>query len=99
MALEWDLSHALSRDQIALMYQPIVELSSGMIASGEVLLRWTHPVLGPVPPKVFIPLLEESGEIAEVGAFVIKRAIEAAAHVPRDVRLVINLSPVRVGAA
>lgn len=96
VALERDLSHALSRHQLALMYQPIVELSSGIIASAEVLLRWTHPVLGAVPPKVFIPLLEQSGEIAEVGAFVIMQAIEAAAHVPHDVRLAINLSPVQL---
>lgn len=97
VSMERDLSHALSREQIGLVYQPIVDLRSGAIVSAEVLLRWTHPVLGTVPPKVFIPLLEQSGEIKEVGAFAIERAIAAAAQMPDGVRLAINLSPIQLG--
>lgn len=96
VSMEHELSRALSRGQIALMYQPIVDLRSGAIVSAEVLLRWTHPTLRAVPPKVFIPLLEQSGEITEIGRFVIEQAIEAAARVPHHVRLAINLSPLQL---
>jgi EAL domain-containing protein (putative c-di-GMP-specific phosphodiesterase class I) len=72
--LSAELDHALERDQLSVVYQPIVELKTGKIRSFEALLRWTHPIRGPVPPDVFIAMAEESGAIVPIGAWVLERA-------------------------
>lgn len=96
LAMEQELAHALDYGQLSLVYQPIIDLRSYTIVAAEVLLRWTHPTFGAVPPDVFIPLLEQSGRIADVGIFVIREAIRAAANIPASVRLAINLSPIQL---
>jgi diguanylate cyclase (GGDEF)-like protein len=72
--LSAELDQALERDQLSVVYQPIVELKTGKIRSFEALLRWTHPMRGPVPPDVFIAMAEESGAIVPIGAWVLERA-------------------------
>lgn len=96
VVMERELARALSHGQFSLAYQPIVDLRSRRIVAAEVLLRWTHPTFGAVPPGVFIPLLEHSGQIASVGTFVIREAISVAANIPGSVRLAINLSPLQL---
>ncbi len=72
--LEMDLRHALSEDQYLLVYQPIFNLAGGQTTGVEALLRWNHPDRGLVQPDVFIPILEHSGMIAEVGRWVLDEA-------------------------
>jgi EAL domain-containing protein (putative c-di-GMP-specific phosphodiesterase class I) len=62
-------------DQLSLVYQPRINLRSHACASAEALLRWTHPVLGPVPPAEFIPIAEQTGMMGSVTAWVIDRAL------------------------
>ncbi len=57
------------------LYQPIVDASNGQISSVEALCRWTSPRHGAVPPDVFIPIAEEAGLMADLGRFVIERAV------------------------
>jgi EAL domain-containing protein (putative c-di-GMP-specific phosphodiesterase class I) len=74
-----ELRHALATDELAMHYQPIVELSTMTVVGFEALMRWRHPNQGLVSPSVFIPLAEESGLIVELGAFALREAIATAA--------------------
>lgn len=80
MKLEQALRQALARGHMAVHYQPQVDLRSGAVVGAEALLRWTDPQLGSVPPSQFIPLAEERGYIATLGAWVMERALADAAQ-------------------
>jgi diguanylate cyclase (GGDEF)-like protein len=74
MELEMDLRSALAREEYFLVYQPTFDLG-GMVPTGlEALIRWKRPVRGIVTPNDFIPLLEETGLIVEVGRWVLHEA-------------------------
>ena len=74
LALLSDLRHAIARGELALVFQPIVAMSTGACVSVECLLRWQHPTRGAVLPMAFIPLAEESGLIRQIGLWTIKEA-------------------------
>ncbi|NBC32821.1 MAG: EAL domain-containing protein [Alphaproteobacteria bacterium] len=74
LTMETDLRHALERNEISLVYQPIVCLRSGRTAGFEALMRWTHPERGPISPGLFIPLAEDTGLIQGLGAWAIDEA-------------------------
>ena len=71
--LEQDLRTALSQDLLELAYQPIVRSIDGLITGVEALLRWTHPMFGPIPALTAISIAERSGLILDVGAWVLNR--------------------------
>ncbi len=68
------LPGAIEREELHLEYQPIIDARNGRLTGVEALLRWTHPSRGPVPPTVFIPFAEQSGQIIELGKWVLERA-------------------------
>jgi diguanylate cyclase (GGDEF)-like protein len=72
--LEFDLRSALSSNQFRLVYQPIYELDGLTIVGVEALLRWDHPLHGPIGPDEFIPILEQTGQIREIGRWVLQEA-------------------------
>jgi diguanylate cyclase (GGDEF)-like protein/PAS domain S-box-containing protein len=78
--LENDLRQALTRDELMLQYQPIVDLETGELVAAEALVRWDHPVRGRLAPNLFIPLAEETGLIGQVGAWVVRAACHEVAH-------------------
>src|ERR1700731_3425481 len=76
LTLENQLHQALDREQFGLYYQPKVNLDSGRVTGAEALIRWNNPREGLVPPAQFIPILEETGLIHEVGRWALRTAIE-----------------------
>jgi diguanylate cyclase (GGDEF)-like protein len=78
--LEFDLQRALENDQFRLVYQPIYDLNDLTMIGVEALLRWDHPTSGVVEPDTFIPLLESSGQIIQVGRWVLIEACRQAAE-------------------
>src|SRR5690625_7116700 len=70
------LKEALDNDEMYLMYQPQVQLSTGKIIGVEALLRWHSPLLGNIPPTEFIPIAEESGDIKRLGNWVISESLK-----------------------
>ncbi|WP_165372759.1 putative bifunctional diguanylate cyclase/phosphodiesterase [Pengzhenrongella frigida] len=73
-ALEQELRAAGSRGQLSLVYQPIVRMVDGSVVGAEALLRWTHPDQGAVPAATAIAVAERSGQITQVGEWVLARA-------------------------
>jgi diguanylate cyclase (GGDEF)-like protein len=74
MELEMDLRDALEQEQFFLVYQPTFDLSEMSPTGVEALIRWAHPTRGTVEPDAFIPLLEETGMIVEIGRWVVHEA-------------------------
>jgi diguanylate cyclase (GGDEF)-like protein len=78
LELEMDLRNALVADQFFLVYQPIFDLHDMRPTGLEALIRWRHPTRGVVAPDRFIPLLEGTGMIIEVGRWVLGEACRQA---------------------
>jgi len=74
LKLESALRHAVERNELHLVYQPIIDVASGGICGVEALLRWRHPELGAIPPDEFIGLADESGQILAIGEWVLRTA-------------------------
>lgn len=72
--IETGLRGALEREEFRVHYQPRMDLATGKITGMEALLRWDHPELGPLSPKEFIPVAEETGQIHELGEWVLQTA-------------------------
>jgi diguanylate cyclase (GGDEF)-like protein/PAS domain S-box-containing protein len=99
-ALEQLLHQSLGTDQIFVEYQPIVELSTGRIASLEALMRWRHPQEGLISPARFIPIAEQAGLIVPLGEHVLKSVIgQLREWLDADVPVVpiaVNVSPLQL---
>jgi diguanylate cyclase (GGDEF)-like protein len=97
LTLENQLRRALDREEFVLHYQPKVNVATGQLAGAEALIRWNDPATGLVPPARFIPILEETGLIYEVGRWALHRAIGDYLRWIRAglgaVRIAVNVSP------
>jgi diguanylate cyclase (GGDEF)-like protein len=91
--LERDLAEALGRDQLRLLFQPIVDSVSEEIVAFEALVRWQHPLRGLLEPASFLPVAAEVGLMPQIGAWVVRTACAEAAKWPDHVRIAVNLSP------
>ncbi len=98
-----DLAGAIERGEFRLEFQPIIRLGGGAVAGAEALLRWRHPRRGTIPPGDFLPIAEASGQIDDIGRFVLREATAAAATWPRASDrpgfVSVNYSPVQLHAA
>jgi len=100
LTLENQLRQALDKEEFVLHYQPKVNLVSGKLTGAEALIRWNDPRTGLVPPGQFIPVLEETGLIFEVGRWALHQAIEDYLRWRTAglaaVRIAVNVSPLQL---
>jgi diguanylate cyclase (GGDEF)-like protein len=99
LEIEGELRSALAQGQLALHYQPKIDIATGEMRSVEALIRWRHPTRGSILPGEFIPIAEESGLILEIGDWVIREACRQARewqqrHMP-FLRVAVNVSPLQ----
>jgi diguanylate cyclase (GGDEF)-like protein/PAS domain S-box-containing protein len=93
--IENDLRRAILQNELELHYQPILNARTRKISSVEALVRWRHPTKGLLFPDLFVPLAEETGLIAQIGEWVLRRACMDAVAWPDDVKVAVNLSLVQ----
>jgi diguanylate cyclase (GGDEF)-like protein len=100
LTLENQLRQARVNDEFVLHYQPKMNLQSGKVTGAEALMRWNNPKTGLVPPNHFIPVLEETGLIHDVGRWALRRAIEDFLRWSdaglAAVRIAVNVSPMQL---
>ncbi|ASY66645.1 diguanylate cyclase/phosphodiesterase (GGDEF & EAL domains) with PAS/PAC sensor(s) (plasmid) [Sinorhizobium sojae CCBAU 05684] len=90
--LRRSLRTALKEDQFFIEYQPLVSPSRAVVGF-EALLRWRHPLIGIIPPSVFIPMAEADGLMSEIGQWLLEQACRAAMTWPSHFTIAVNLSP------
>ncbi len=95
--IENKLPAAVTTNAFYMVYQPIIELSTGNITGAEALIRWNDSELGMVPPDTFIPIAEQTGMIVEIGDFVIKSVFSDYSRLkkqyPKLEKLSLNVAP------
>ncbi len=100
VTMEAKLRKAIAQDELVVYYQPKVSAANGRIVGLEALLRYTDPESGIVLPSRFIPLLEETGMIIEIGSWAMRRAVEDIRHWRRlnldPPRVAVNVSPIQL---
>ena len=100
LGIENRLRRALEREEFVLHYQPKVSIVSGKLTGAEALIRWNDPVSGLTLPGRFIPLLEETGLIHDVGRWALRKAIEDYQRWRNNglpaVRIAVNVSPLQL---
>jgi EAL domain-containing protein (putative c-di-GMP-specific phosphodiesterase class I) len=90
-----ELAGALRRDELQVLYQPIVDAVWQDVVCFEALVRWRHPVRGPLSPDEFIPLAEEAGLIDDLGEYVLKRTCAQCATWPAHIKVAVNFSAIQ----
>ena len=76
LRLEEDLDQAIEKNQLFVAYQPIIDLHDMSVKGFEALMRWHHPILGMIGPDEFIPIAEDTGQIVEIGHWIMNQAVE-----------------------
>lgn len=94
--IEYDLRHAIARDELRLVYQPQKDIQNGAIIGFEALLRWRHPLRGDIAPDIFIPIAEESDAIIGIGGWVLRTACREAASWTKPLMVAVNVSAVQL---
>ncbi len=99
LKMEEELREAMVNNELELRYQPQIETATGAIVSMEALVRWKHPVRGMVAPSEFIPVAERTGQIIELGEWVMAEVARNCHYwdqlgLPRF-RVCINISPLQ----
>lgn len=94
-ALEDDLRDAVTKGQMEVSYQPVVNAKTDTVTGMEALVRWTHPGRGKISPALFIPIAEEANLIWELGEWVLRKACADAARWPGQMRVAVNVSPIQ----
>ena len=95
LALMAELRKAINNDSLYLVYQPKVNIKTGVISGVEALLRWNHPELGLIPPNEFIPMAEQSSVIKPLTVWVLNNAMRQATAFARsglDIAIAVNIS-------
>lgn len=99
-ALMGDLAEAIELGALHMVYQPKFGLRDGQLCGAEALIRWHHPLVGPVPPSTFIPLAEINGLIGRIGQWTLDQCCRLlAAARDRGIampRIAVNLSPIEL---
>ena len=91
--LEFELRHALERNQLHIEYQPVVDANGEHAITGfEALLRWNNPKFGNVSPAKFIPVAEDARLIVSMGAWVLRQACKDAMSWPESTKIAVNIS-------
>ena len=80
-ALGAELPGAVQRGELRLLYQPIIDLTTGVVTDMEALMRWAHPRRGMISPLDFIPIAEETGVIIEMGRWAVDQALHDLAQI------------------
>ena len=96
LALEISMRHAVDRQELVLHYQPKWDFRTGTIRGAEALVRWNHPTIGLLPPVRFIPIAEDSGQILQLGEWVLRAAVREIGQLHREgfasLRVAVNVS-------
>jgi EAL domain-containing protein (putative c-di-GMP-specific phosphodiesterase class I) len=90
--LQPDLGSALINEELKLVYQPKGRTDDRGVVGFEALVRWHHPKLGVIPPNLFIPIAERSGQIDSIGEWVLREACNEAASWSNPLRIAVNVS-------
>jgi diguanylate cyclase (GGDEF)-like protein/PAS domain S-box-containing protein len=93
-----DLAEAIERNEMRLVYQPVVDLQTHRVVGAEALLRWEHPTQGTIAPDDFVPIAERAGLIVPIGKWVIEESVRAAAawQASGPQQLSVNVSPAQI---
>jgi diguanylate cyclase (GGDEF)-like protein/PAS domain S-box-containing protein len=96
LEMEAGLRSAIEHDELFLHYQPQIDMRNGRVVAMEALVRWNHPEKGLIPPLKFIPIAEETGQIEEIGRWVLEQALNQVTRWRADkwpnLRVAVNLS-------
>jgi diguanylate cyclase (GGDEF)-like protein len=98
------IAGAHERGEMNVVYQPLVQLTTGQLTGVEALLRWQHPELGLIPPDQFIPAAEASGAIISIGEWVLRQACKdlstwSRQRHGRELTVAVNVAPIQMRAA
>ncbi len=93
--IEEDLRDAIEKNELLMMYQPIINAKTNMLTCLEALIRWEHPERGSVSPGLFMPVAEEVGLITKIGEWALQEVCRQAVDWPVELRVAVNVSAIQ----